>query len=696
MAGANSNIKLTELDFNGIKDNLKTFLKSQDTLQDYNYEGSALSTLLDILAFNTQYNAYYLNMVANEMFLDTALKRSSVVSHAKVLNYTPRSIIAPTATVNINVNEVDDPELILPKYTKLMSESVDGKNYTFVVWEPQTTSTNLVDRTAVFQNVVIKQGVPFSVSLTVDNTNNTNSKLTIPDENVDTSTLQVSVVNSSSDLYQEVYDRASSYLSLNGQSKVYFLQEGQNGNYEIYFGDGVLGKKLSDGNIVQVSYLTTSGKTSEGANNFVLLNSLSGYANTSVTPVYAAANGGEKETIESIKFQAPKTYSAQGRAVTKEDYITAIQQNNLGYAFDSVSVWGGQENDSPAYGQVFISVKPAGAYNLTATQKQRLVTDVIKPISILTVEPTIVDPDYTYIKINANVVYDPSKTSFDTSQIQTAVKNAIATFAQEGLNTFNSTFVSSDLILAIKNANPSITTGEFSIELQKKFLPNLSNSTTYKLHYGVPLQKGMFFSGTTSTPPMSFRNPSNLAQTINNVYIEEVPSSSGGVESISILNTGFGYQTAPTVTIKGDGTGATAKAYINTNGTLRSIEVLTPGTGYTSAIAVITPASSDTTGQSGSAVVNTEGKYGTLRLFYNNSQNVKTVFNNNIGTIDYNNGIITLNDFNPLGVDDVFGQLTVSVKPVSTIISSSFNRIITVDPYDPASIVVNVTKKVSK
>lgn len=696
MAGANSNIKLTELDFNGIKDNLKTFLKSQDTLQDYNYEGSALSTLLDILAFNTQYNAYYLNMVANEMFLDTALKRSSVVSHAKVLNYTPRSIIAPTATVNINVNEVDDPELILPKYTKLMSESVDGKNYTFVVWEPQTTSTNLVDRTAVFQNVVIKQGVPFSVSLTVDNTNNTNSKLTIPDENVDTSTLQVSVVNSSSDLYQEVYDRASSYLSLNGQSKVYFLQEGQNGNYEIYFGDGVLGKKLSDGNIVQVSYLTTSGKTSEGANNFVLLNSLSGYANTSVTPVYAAANGGEKETIESIKFQAPKTYSAQGRAVTKEDYITAIQQNNLGYAFDSVSVWGGQENDSPAYGQVFISVKPAGAYNLTATQKQRLVTDVIKPISILTVEPTIVDPDYTYIKINANVVYDPSKTSFDTSQIQTAVKNAIATFAQEGLNTFNSTFVSSDLILAIKNANPSITTGEFSIELQKKFLPNLSNSTTYKLHYGVPLQKGMFFSGTTSTPPMSFRNPSNLAQTINNVYIEEVPSSSGGVESISILNTGFGYQTTPTVTIKGDGTGATAKAYINTNGTLRSIEVLTPGTGYTSAIAVITPASSDTTGQSGSAVVNTEGKYGTLRLFYNNSQNVKTVFNNNIGTIDYNNGIITLNDFNPLGVDDVFGQLTVSVKPVSTIISSSFNRIITVDPYDPASIVVNVTKKVSK
>lgn len=693
MAGANSRIQLTDLDFNGIKDNLKTFLKSQDTLKDYNYEGSALSVLLDVLAYNTQYNAYYLNMVANEMFLDTALKRSSVVSHAKLLGYTPQSMIAPSATVNINVNEVTDPELTLPRYTKLMSEAIDGKNYTYVVWDGQTATTDLGSMTASFENVTIKQGVPFSVSLTVDNTSNPTSKVIIPNDNIDTTTLQVTVTQSNTNLAQDTYVLAGSHLMLNGESKVYYVQEGSNGNYEVYFGDGVLGKKLTDGNIVRVTYLSTLGKQSEGANSFVLLSPINGYGNTSVTSITASNYGGDKESIASIKYQAPKAYSAQGRAVTKDDYISAIQQNKLGYSFDSVSVWGGQENPNPSYGEIFICVKPTGAYNLTATQKQRLISDVIKPISILTVEPKMVDPDYTYIKINANVVYDPTKTSLSLSQIQSAVKTAISNFASSTLNTFNSEFVATDLNYAIKNANPSITNGEFNIELQKKFLPNLSNSTTYKLFYGTELDKGMFFSGVTSTPPMSFRDPSNLALTVDNIYIEEVPSSAGGVESISITNTGFSYQVAPTVTIKGDGQGATAKAYINTNGTLRNIEVLTPGTGYTSAIAIITTATNDTTGQAGAAIVNTVGKYGTLRSYYNNTEHVKTIFNNNIGTIDYASGIITLNDFNPLGISNPLGQLTVSVKPKSMILSSSFNRIITVDPFDPAAITVNVTAK---
>lgn len=693
MAGANSNINIVDLDFNSIKNNLKTFLKSQDELKDYNYEGSSLSVLLDLLAYNTQYNAYYLNMVSNEMFLDTAIKRSSVVSQAKALGYTPKSAIAPSATVNLTVSGVTDAELTLPKYTKFMSEAIDGVNYTFVTWDTQTVTTDLVNQTASFYDITLKQGTPLVLNYIADNNTNPYSKIEIPDTNVDTSSMQVTVSQSSTNSAYNIYTAASSYTTLDGESRVYFLQEGLNGNYEIYFGDGVLGKKLDDGNFVQVTYLSTAGTLATGANNFVLIDKVNGYSSANVAPVQATGQGGAKETIDSIKFQAPKTFSAQGRAVTKEDYITAIQQNNLGYSFDSISVWGGQENEQPVYGQVFISMKPTGAYNLTATQKQKLVSDVIKPISVLTVEPTIVDPDYTYIVINANVVYDQTKTAFTSNQIQAAVKAAINNFANKTLNTFNSTFMSSELNQAIKDANPSIITGEFSIQLQKKFFPNLANTTTYKLYYGSPLKKGMFQSGVKTTTPMSFRNPSNLAQIINNVYLEELPSSTGGIETVSVLNSGYGYQVAPTVTIRGDGQGATARAVINSNGTIREIIVVTPGTGYTSAIATITPASGDTTGQLGAATVSVEGKYGTLRLYYNNAENVKTVFNNNIGTIDYNGGIVTLNSFNPIGVSNEFGQLAVSVEPTTTIISSSFNRIITVDPYDAGAIVVNVTAK---
>ena len=684
---------MTELDFNSIKNNLKTFLQSQDTLKDYNYEGSSLSVLLDVLAYNTQYNAYYLNMIGNEMFLDTALKRQSVVSHAKLLNYTPKSAIAPSATVNIRVNEVTTPEVTLSKYTKLMSEAIDGVNYTFIVTDNMTATTDLLDQYALFENVTIKQGSPFVVNYTVNNSTNPQTKIELPDDNVDTTTLLVSVTQSSSNTSYQVFTPSSNYLTLDGTSNVYFVQEGLNGKYEVYFGDGILGKKLSDGNIVTITYISTAGNVVDGANNFVLLDKVDGYSNTSVTSVTAAANGGAKESIDSIKFQAPKSFAAQNRAVTKEDYITAIQQNNLGYSFDAVSAWGGQENDPPVYGQVFVSLKPSGAYNITATQKQRLINDVIKPISILTVEPTIVDPDYTYIKITTNLVYDSLKTNLTTNQIKTAVKNAISTFATSTLNTFNSTFMASELNDVIKKANPAIITAEFSIELQKKFFPNLVTPTTYKLNYGAPLAKGIFFSGVNSTIPCSFRDPSNLANIISNVFIEEVPSSTGGVESITINNPGFGYQYAPTVTIKGDGTGATAQAIINSNGTLREIQILTPGSNYTSAIATITPQAGDTTGQLGSVVVNLEGRYGTLRTYYNNTDNVKTIFNNNIGTIDYNNGLITLNSFGPISVGNELGQLSLSVKPSTTIISSSFNRILTVDPYDAAAIVVNVTAK---
>lgn len=695
MAGANSNIQLTDLDFNTIKASFTQYLQGQSTFSDYDFAGSGLSTLLDVLAYNTQYNAYYLNMVANEMFLDSAIQRSSVVSHAKLLNYTPKSAVAPTATVSLTFNNVTDSSLTLPAYSTFISSALNGVNYTFINTDTYTVNTNTVTNSVTFPSVQIKQGVTAAYSFVVNSSTNPDYLFEIPDASIDTSTLKVLVQQSGSNTSYDIYNTASNFLTLTGDSKVYFLQEGINGNYQIYFGDGIVGSKLSDGNIVKVSYISTEGTASSGANSFTFMDTVSGYAASSTKSIVAASSGKAKESIASIKYQAPKSYSAQNRAVTKDDYITIIQQNNLDVTFDAVNVWGGEENDPPVYGQVFISMKPTGAYNLTETQKQRLIQEVIKPISVLTVTPTIVDPDYTYIKLDATVYYDPYKTTLTSSQIETGVINAIRNYATTNLNTFNATFNSFDIYSAIQGFDNSIVTSDFTVQLQKKFFPNLSTPTTYKLYYNTPLSKGMFQSGVSSLPAIQFVDALSLSNTIDGVYIEEVPSSSGGVESLSVTNPGFNYQYAPDVTILGDGTGATAHAVI-VNGSISHIVVDSAGTNYTSSIATITPKSSDTTGQLGAALVNLTGSKGTLRTYYNNTTNVKTVLNDNIGTIDYNNGVITLNSFGPVNVDNALGQLTITANPSTTIISSTYNRIITIDPYDQNSVTVKVIAKSNK
>lgn len=323
MAGANSQINLVGLDFDTIKTNLKTFLKSQDTFKDYNFEGSGMSILLDVLAYNTQYNSFYLNMVANETFLDTALQRSSVVSQAKLLNYTPKSTIAPTAYVDVVVTGVSQSSLTLPAYTNFLSESVDGTNFNFVTTETSVENTSA--NTVTFSDVELKQGIPVTYRFTVDSTTNPTYTFELPDSTIDTSSLLITVQQSSSNSFSEVYTNSESYLMLDGDSRVFFLQESLNGNYEVIFGDGILGKKLIDGNIVIASYISTQGTSAAGANNFVLMDSISGFTNTIVYSKTKASPGSEKESIDSIKFQAPKTFASQGRAVTKDDYITAIQ-----------------------------------------------------------------------------------------------------------------------------------------------------------------------------------------------------------------------------------------------------------------------------------------------------------------------------------------------------------------------------------
>ena len=689
MAGANSNMQVSTLDFASIKTNFTQFLQSQDTFKDYNFSGSALSTLLDVLAYNTQYNAYYLNMVANEVFLDSALQRSSVVSQAKVLNYTPQSAICPTAIVNVVVKGgANNSTLTLPRYSSFISKPINNISYSFT--NPDSATSTFVNNTATFSNVILKQGKQASLTFTYSSVANPSSTFNIPNAAADTSTILVEVYPNSTSNNFTVFNPATDFLSLDGTSNVYFLEEANDGTYNIKFGDGILGQALTDGNVVAVSYLYSQGKKSIGANNFSLVSNIGSYTiqTQSVTP---SNGGGDKESIASIKFQAPKSFSAQNRAVTKEDYITAIEQNNAGYSFDAVNVWGGEENNPPVYGQVFACLKPAGSYNLTTAQKQDIITNVIKPISVLTVTPNIVDPDYTYIKLGIKVLYDPNLTNLTAAQIQSAVTSAINNFSTVTLNTFNSTFNAYDLLNAIQNVDPSIITSEYILNLEKKFFPNLTKPTTYNLYYNTELQRGTFSSSVRSSPSMNVNSTSSNT-VISGVYIEEVPTQTHGVDTVSIISPGFNYTATPTITIKGDGTGANAYATL-VNGSIQNIIVTDSGNNYTSAIATVTPAEGDTTGKGAALVVNLQGQTGTLRSYYYNTTNVKTILNPNIGTIDYLNGIITLNSFNVSGVDNPLGQLSIGATPTTSLISSTFDGIITIDPYDPSAITVTVTAK---
>jgi len=691
MSNSNTNIQVANLDFGDIKKNFISYLQSQDTFKDYNFSGSAMSTLLDVLTYNTQYNAYYLNMVANEMFLDSAIQRSSVVSHAKLMNYVPQSAVAPVAQINLSFSGITTTNFTIPKYTNFISGVMpDGTHYPYVTTD--TYTVGVTANTATFAGVELKQGTVATYTYTVDSTSNPQYLFEIPDAGIDTSTLVVRVQQSSSNSSYQIFSPTTDYLSLTPTDTVYFLQEAVDGNYQIYFGDGVLGQQLSDGNIVIVNYISTKGTAGGLADSFQLMDNLGNPNQPTVTTYQAATQGKDKESIDSIKFQAPKAFASQGRAVSKNDYINIIQQNNIGVQFDAVSVWGGEENNPPVYGQVYIALKPTGGYSLTPTQKQLLISEVIKPISVMTVEPIIVDPDYTYMQITANVLYTPSMTTLTSSSLQTTIQNAIYNYSSTNLNTFNSTFSSYDLLSAINSSDRSIISSEFTVNLQKKFYPTLGTPTTYTLNYNVPLKRGTFGSGITSYPGFTTTDPANPTNTLLNVYFEEIPVFTSNVSSISVVNTGYSYSATPTITITGDGTGATATAVL-VNGRVTSVTVTNGGTGYSGAVATVTPAIGDTTGQGAQLEVVLFNQYGTLKTYYNDPVKGQVTVNNNAGTVDYINGIVTLNNFNPIDVNNPLGELALSVQPTTNIISSTYNKIITIDPYDPSAVAVTVNAK---
>jgi hypothetical protein len=683
MANPEAKLKVAELDFDAIKSNLRNFLKSQSEFSDYNFEGAGLSVLLDILAYNTHYMGYYLNMVSNEMFIDTAIKRGSVVSHAKLLGYVPRSRVAAKAVIDLTITPVPNDSnsaITIPRFTRFVSESKDGINYVFVNPSARVVSKNTVSGLFEVANLEIKEGQPNAITFTYDAQTNPKQYFEIPDVGVDTSTIQVTVQRSAENANQQSYILAQDATDVDENAAVYYLEENKSGKYQIYFGDDVVGKALTEGNIVIVSYVVTSGSTANSLREFKPVDTILNGATVSVTLQSESTSGAAEEDIEKIRFTAPKAFIAQNRAVTKNDYIALI---NRDYPyFEAVNVWGGEENDPPVYGKVFFTAKPLGGYEITTTEIEFIKNNVLKPFSVLTVTPDYVEADYNYLNISADVNYDPTRTNKTASEINLGVINAIRNFCNQNLDTFNSTFKVSQLSRAIDDSDQSITSNDIGVIIEKRFAPDTTRTLSYSLNFGTELLQGTTTQRLISTPSFGYLDAAGIER---DCFLEEVLQSFTGVESIEILTGGSGYTTTPDVLIDGDGTGAAARALI-VNGSVKRIEVLTQGTGYTSATVTISGGG----GSGALARVSLQGRTGKLRIFYFDTNQIKKVISEDIGTIDYQRGIVSLNSFSPVSVDDPFGTLIIKAIPKKKIFSSVRNRIVTLDTSDPSAIVTTI------
>ena len=517
-------INVTELDFDNIKQNLKTFMQSQAEFSDYNFEGSALSVLLDTLAYNTHYNAVLAHLVANESFLDSAIKRTSVVSLAKNLGYTPRSRRCSVGTLKFTITpsgSYTSSTYTLPRDT-VFTSSLDGTTYTFVPSEAVTATLQDVSGTNkfVFPNLKLKEGKRISNSFLIT-TNKELDPVIIPNKDVDTSTLRVRVQTSGSNFNIETYVLHTGILDIDESSKVYFLEETIEGLYSITFGDDVIGKKLTAGNVVIVDYINTNGVAANGVGvlqTFTCSATLTGSGEIKAYSEFVAASGGQnKESIDSIKINAPKYNSARERAVTASDYKSLILASNEN--IQSCSVWGGESNDPPVYGKVFISLDPIAGQLISQQDKDNIVSNIIDPKGSIGILPEFVDPEYTFITLKVSVVYNANATSLTSGQLSSSVSSAISTFFNTELNILNKNFYFTALHTIIKGVSNSIVSINIIPSLQKRIeipLENFDRDVNYTFTFNSRVQPRELHS--------TWFNYTNNEAT-NKVKLQDVPDA---------------------------------------------------------------------------------------------------------------------------------------------------------------------------
>ena len=499
-------INSSELDFDNIKTNLVAYMKATDTtFNDYNYEGSAMSTIIDVLAYVTHINSMNANFALNETFLDTSQLRSSVVSHAKLLGYTPRSISPSTAVINMTMNYdatatplwnhdgTNTPlPLSMPRGTKFQT-TIDGVNYP--MFASDTTTINF-DSGWNFSNIKLEQGTLASINYTYQN--NVFESYVIPATNVNTAAIKVTVTDSSSTSASKVYTINTNVVNLDGTSEIYFLEEGRDGYYEIKFGDNIIGKRPGNGNTITIEYATIpSGANVNGATTFTMTDSLVGNTDETITLVSKAVGGAARETREAIKFNAPLAHISQNRAVTPDDYKTIIK--NEFADVEAVAVWGGEDNDVPDYGKVYVSIKPLSAEVLTEAQKTTIKTNILKPKNVVSITPVLVDPEYTYIDLEVFFKYNPNLATVTASGLSTAIRNTLVTHNNDVLKSFNGVYRDSNVVKKIDDTNIAIISNITRVKMTKKITPVLGEATKYTLKFNQALTDLDATTGTTGS-----------------------------------------------------------------------------------------------------------------------------------------------------------------------------------------------------
>ena len=479
--------QVANLDFADIKAALKDYMKAQSDFTDYDFEGSAITTFLDVLAYNTYYTAFNTNMVVNEMFLDSATLRDNVVSLAKQIGYRPRSATAPKASIDFVVNYQGggtSPDTLVLKQGTGFVTNFDDTLYQYVVIEDQETP--LVNNTATYEGIDIYQGTLLTQSYTI-NTALKNQRFIINNTGTDVSTIRVKVYKQQGDTAFLTFASAENILNLDGTSEVYFVEEIEDENYEIFFGDGVFGKKLDNGSFVEITYLTASADTTNGAKTFNFsglihdkINPSNSFPyNTSVTLVNASTGGAGVESVSSIKKQASKSFASQDRAVTSDDYVSIVKK--VYPSISDIITFGGEEDNPPEFGKVKIAIKPENASTISAYTKNEIVK-ALKNYTVASVTPVIVDPSILYIELVSTISYKTSKTTLSKVEIQSKAIKAVEDYISSAeTEKFNGRFRHSKFASVIDGSDGAVTSNITNVTLRKDFYPVLNSTYYYEL-----------------------------------------------------------------------------------------------------------------------------------------------------------------------------------------------------------------------
>lgn len=511
-----TNLKIDGVSFQQIRDNFKRYLQNQDQFRDYNFESSGISTLLDILSYNTYYNAFYTNMVATEGSLTTAQRRNSVVTLAASMNYTPRSRTSASIVGTLRVTPAGSPSSVsLPAWSRFEAV-VDGTSYEFLTTEPYTFTS-----TASYQlsGIILRQG-RYVTERYVVNANDPNQRFVLNNPNVDTSTLSVKVLNSSTNSTTRVFSKADNFVELTEESQVYFLEEIEDGKFRITFGDDIIGVALDNDNIVVMEYLVTNGIDGNGILELTFLSTTDAITAATFTAGDISFGGEEREGLERIRFAAPKFYAAQNRAVTVEDYTAILlNQPNIG----SVAVWGGEDNDPPAYGKVFIAAKPLVGETLTETEKESITRNVLKTKKILTVQNEIIDPEFIYLFLVATVKFDPDQTIATEASVKQKILDTIKNYNDTDINQFSKYFRYSKLSRLIDTSERSILSSSLRVTMGKELQVQLGQPARYVINFSNAINDAT--RGRPSTHPYSsgiqFTSNAFTFQGLTNCFLED-------------------------------------------------------------------------------------------------------------------------------------------------------------------------------